>query len=98
MLNKQELKNYRDLRGLTQRQVAEYCNLTQAMIAMIEEGKRNITEDNYREYVKGINSAYKAKKNGTIDKPKPLKNAVKTVKSTTVKTTTRKKKAVSEDK
>ena len=95
MLNKQELKNYRLLRGLSQQNVADYCDITKPLISMIENGEKNITEYNYREFVKGINAAYQAKKNGKLNKPKPLKNAVKVEKP---KTTTRKKKTVSEDK
>lgn len=69
MLNRQQLKDYRLLRGLSTRDVAAYCDLSQPYISMIETGERDLNEDNYREFVKGINDAYAAKKLGTYVKP-----------------------------
>ena len=53
---------------------------------MLENGDRNLTEENYQEFINGINAAYQAKKNGTL-KPK-LQNVMKTEKP---KTTQKKK-------
>lgn len=69
MLNKQQLKEYRQLRNLTTRDVAAYCNLSQPMIVMLENGKRKITAYNHKEYAKGVVAAYSAKKMGTFIKP-----------------------------
>lgn len=77
MLNRQQLQNYRQLRGLSTRDVAAYCDLSQPMIVQIDNGTKDLTENNHREYVNGINSAYAAKKNGTFVKP-PRINQPKT--------------------
>ena len=77
MLNRQELKSYRDLRGLSLHDVEKYCNLSRTMISMFEKGERNLTEESYRELVKGINKAYQAKKDGTLHAPEPLKKVVR---------------------
>ena len=73
MLNRQELKKYRLLRGLSTRDVAFYCNLSQPMVVMLESGKRKVNKYNHDEYVSGINSAYRAKRLGTFEKA-PRKN------------------------
>lgn len=88
ILNRQQLKDYRILRGLTTRDVAFYCELSQPMITQIETGERNVTDYNHEQFVAGINNAYAAKKNGTFEKApnvnkpkekmnKPIKRAKK---------------------
>ena len=62
MLNKQELMNYRLLRGVSQREVAKFGDISNGLVSGIESGNRNITEDNHRAYVKGVNLAYEAHK------------------------------------
>lgn len=66
MLNRQQIKDYRILRGLSTRDVARFCEISQPLIVQIEKGERNLTEYNYREIINGINEAYLAKKNGTL--------------------------------
>lgn len=73
MLNRQELKKYRLLRGLSTRDVAFYCNLSQPMVVMLESGKRKVNKYNHEEYVSGVNLAYRAKRLGTFEKA-PRKN------------------------
>lgn len=70
MLNRQQLKDYRLLRGLTQRDVEQYCGISQTLIRMIETGDRNITQENHDEIIKGINAAYEAKKLGKMPEKK----------------------------
>lgn len=70
MLRPSDLKNYRLMRGLSQRDVAMYCNLSHNLIGDIELGQRNLTEYNYQEIVKGINAASQAKVRGTFDEDK----------------------------
>ena len=77
MLNRQQLQNYRQLRGLSTRDVAAYCDLSQPMIVQIDNGTKDITAYNHKQYVDGINSAYSAKKNSTFVKP-PRVNQPKT--------------------
>ena len=69
MLNRKQLKDYRELRRLSTRDVAAYCDISQPMIVQIENGDKDITRFNHDEIVKGINAAFQAKKNGTFVKP-----------------------------
>ena len=69
MLNRQQLKEFRQLRGLTTRDVAAYCSISQPLIVMIENGTRKLTEYNHQQITDGIKAAYTAKKNGTYIKP-----------------------------
>ena len=62
MLNRHELMNYRLLRGVSQREVAKFGDISNGLVSGIESGNRNITEDNHRAYVKGVNLAYEAHK------------------------------------
>ena len=70
MLRPSDLKEYRLLRGLSQRDVAMYCDITSQLIGDIELGQRNLTEYNYQEIVKGINAASQAKARGTFEADK----------------------------
>lgn len=70
MLRPSDLKDYRLMRGLSQRDVAMYCNLSHNLIGDIELGQRNLTEYNYQEFVKGINAASQAKVRGTFSEDK----------------------------
>lgn len=72
MVSAKKLKEYRELRGLSTRDVAAYCDISQPLIVQIENGEKSVTEYNYREIAKGINDAYKAKKNNTFQKPKVI--------------------------
>ena len=68
MLNRLQLKKYRELRGLTTRDVANYCNISQPLIVQVESGTKAVTEYNHDEIINGINKAYIAKKDGTLKK------------------------------
>lgn len=70
MLRPSDLKEYRLLRDLSQRDVAMYCDITSQLIGDIELGQRNLTEYNYQEIVKGINAASQAKARGTFEADK----------------------------
>ena len=70
MLNAQDLKEYRLLKGLSQRDVAMYCDVTSQLIGDVERGEKNLTEYNYQEIVKGINAASQAKARGTFEADK----------------------------
>lgn len=69
MLNRTQLKRYRELRGLSTRDVASYCDISQPLIVQVENGEKDVTRYNHDEIVKGINTAYKAKQDGTFVKP-----------------------------
>ena len=66
MLNRQDLERFRIARGLSYREVANYCNITHAMISEVEKGIRGLSKQTHDEIVKGINLAYQAKMNGTL--------------------------------
>ena len=70
MLSAKELKDYRLLRNLSLRDVARYCNVSAQMIGSIERYEYTLTENTYREIVKGINAAYQAMVNATFDMDK----------------------------
>lgn len=84
MLNRQQLKEYREIRGLSTRDVAAYCEISQPLIVQIENGDREITEYNHNEITKGINAAYAAKRIGTFVKP-PRVNQPKRKKKSEIK-------------
>ena len=66
MLNRQDLEKFRIARGLSYREVANYCNISHAMISEVEKGIRGLSKQTHAEIVKGINLAYQAKMNGTL--------------------------------
>ena len=84
MLNRKQLKNYREMRGLSTRDVAAYCQISQPLIVQIENGNKEVTEYNHNEITKGINAAYAAKRTGTFVKP-PRVNQPKSKKKSEVK-------------
>lgn len=75
MLNAKELREYRLLRGLSLRDVSMYCNIGFHYIGEIETGAKNLTEENHREIVKGINAAAQAIADGTFEDDKKKFNA-----------------------
>jgi len=85
MLNRVQLKNYRQLRGLSTRDVAFYCEISQPLITQIENGDRDLTPYNYKEIISGINKAYHAKKTGVFIKA-PSVNLPKTAENAKAKT------------
>lgn len=95
MLNRQQIKEYRQLRGLTTRDVAAYCEISQPLIVQVENGTKDVTKYNHDEILKGINAAFAAKKMGTYVKPSNVnlpKTATETGETTKpVKKTTKKK-------
>jgi len=62
MLSREQLKNYRELRKVSMRQLTKYCDLSLAMISYLESGQRVLTKKNHDEMIKGINAAYQARK------------------------------------
>ena len=74
MLNSHDLKEYRLLNGLSQRDVAMYCDVSYRLIGEIENGQKNLTDFNYHEIIKGINSAVQAKDRGTFEEDKKKYN------------------------
>lgn len=61
MITPQEMREIRQLRGLSLRDVARYCNVSAQLIGQVETGVKHVTDYNYREIVDGMNRAYAAK-------------------------------------
>ncbi|MCD8297674.1 MAG: helix-turn-helix domain-containing protein [Prevotella sp.] len=66
MLNIQQLKNYRQLRGLTQQDVSDYCDIGFSTLRKLESGHLSLNKRYHDKIVMGINQAYAAKKAGTL--------------------------------
>lgn len=66
MLNPLDIYEFRTLRGLSYREVANYCNVSHTLISDIEKGNKGLTKETHDEIVMGINLAYKAKVDGTL--------------------------------
>lgn len=83
MLNKDDIRQYRMLRGLSYREVSNYCNVTHTLISQIEKGERGLTLETHNEIVNGINLAYDAKCKGTLKAENTKKPKTDTVKQLT---------------
>ena len=101
MFSGKELKNYRVREGLTQRDVARYCEVCHELIGQVERGDVGVTEYNHAQIVKGINGAIQEKARGTFEADKEkerqeekakadAKKLEQVAKSTTPKKTTKK--------
>ena len=97
MLNRQDLEKFRIARGLSYREVANYCNISHTMIMDVEKGIRGLSKETHDEIVKGINLAYQAKNTKKVVEPEkvdtPSENPIEPkpeVKKTTTKKNTRK--------
>ncbi|MEG0771508.1 MAG: helix-turn-helix transcriptional regulator [Clostridia bacterium] len=66
MLSGAELKEFRERRGLSLRDVEAYCDVTNQLISYVENGDKPVTEHNHREICDGINKAYFDKVNGKL--------------------------------
>lgn len=80
MLNKDDIRQYRMLRGLSYREISNYCNVSHTLISQIEKGERGLTLETHNEIVNGINLAYDAKCKGTLkaeNTRKPKEDTVK---------------------
>lgn len=102
MLNKDDLRQFRLLRGLSYREVSNYCDVTHTMISEVEKGSRGLTKETHDQIVKGINLAYDAKLKGTLkaentkkpkEEPEKDKEKINTVESIKKRTARRATKA-----
>ena len=60
MLNRQDLEKFRIARGLSYREVANYCNISHAMISEVEKGIRGLSKQTHDEIPSSLfrNSIY----------------------------------------
>ncbi len=86
MLNKDDIRQYRMLRGLSYREVSSYCNISHTLISQIEKGERSLTKESHDEIVNGINLAYDAKCKGTLKAENTRRPKTETVGETKVET------------
>lgn len=87
MLSRYDLKDYRLLKGLSLRDVARYCDVSAQMIGSVERGEYALTENTYKEIVKGINGAAQAMFRGTFQNDKYIEKVgskKKTTRSTLI--------------
>lgn len=63
MITGKEIREWRELRGLSLRDVAKFCEVSPQLIGQCETNKKGLTDFNYKEIVKGINLAFAAKQN-----------------------------------
>lgn len=61
MLRGSQLRRMRILKGITQEEIAEELGVKHGYISMMENEHRDVTEENYKKWVKYLNSD-KAKK------------------------------------
>jgi transcriptional regulator with XRE-family HTH domain len=64
----QEFKEIRELKGLSLRDVAKFCDVSPQLIGQIENDKRTFTENNYRQIIDAMNLAFAAKQRGELEK------------------------------
>ena len=68
MITGNEFKQIRELKGLSLRDIAKFCDVSAQLIGMIENNKRNFTDDTYKQIITAMNLATAAKANGELDK------------------------------
>lgn len=61
MITAKEIREIREFKGLSLRDVAKYCNISPQLIGQVETGVKNLTQDNYKEIISGINKAFAIK-------------------------------------
>lgn len=68
MITPEQIREIREFKELSLRDVAKYCDVSAQLIGQIENCQRNLTEQNYSEIIKGINLAYAALQSGELNK------------------------------
>jgi transcriptional regulator with XRE-family HTH domain len=61
-----QLKEIREYKGLSLRDVAKFCNVSPQLIGQIENNKKVFTDNNYKQIIDAMNLAFAAKQNGTL--------------------------------
>ena len=63
-----QFKEIREYKGLSLRDVAQFCDVSPQLIGQIEQGKKYFTENNYQQIIDAMNLATVAKANGKLKK------------------------------
>lgn len=72
MITPEEIREFRELRNLSLRDVAMYCKISPQLIGQIENRQKKLNHENYKEIINGINLAFAAKQRGELVKGKPF--------------------------
>lgn len=73
MITGNQFKEIREYKGLSLRDIANYCDVSPQLIGQIEQGKKYFTDNNYQQIIDAMNLASAAKQNGTLVKEKGKK-------------------------
>lgn len=73
MITGKQFKEIREYKGLSLRDIANYCDVSPQLIGQIEQGKKYFTDNNYQQIIDAMNLASAAKQNGTLIKEKGKK-------------------------
>jgi transcriptional regulator with XRE-family HTH domain len=68
MITGEEFKRIREYKGLSLRDVARFCKVSPQLIGQIEQGKKEFTDNNYRQIIDALNIASAAKQRGQLIK------------------------------
>lgn len=68
MITGKQLREIREYRELSLRDLAKYCDVSPQLIGQIEQGKRSFTENTYGQIIKALNVAFAEKKAGRLIK------------------------------
>lgn len=61
MITPEQIREFRELRGLSLRDVAKFCEVSPQLIGQVETNVKPITQYNYEQIISGINKASAAK-------------------------------------
>ena len=70
MITGKEFKEIRNLKGLSLRDVAKFCDVSAQLIGQIENDQKAFTENNYKQIINALNLATIAKTDSKISKKK----------------------------
>lgn len=68
MITGKEFREIRELKDLSLRDVAKFCDVSPQLIGQIETEQKAFTENNYKQIILAMNLATVAKANGELDK------------------------------
>ena len=68
MITGKQLREIREYRELSLRDLAKFCDVSPQLIGQIEQGKKYFTENNYQQIIKALNVAFVEKQAGRLIK------------------------------
>lgn len=70
LITGQEFREIRELKELSLRDLAKFCDVSPQFIGQIEQGKKHFTKSNYKQIIDAMNLATVAKARGELEKKK----------------------------